>query len=520
MRLKSPSLSLTIPLFVIAITVLLSFAMSSYFSEQSRLFLYKRAEANATGFADFYLHVLEAFRGDFSSVENEKKMQRIVENIGVLSSIDQAFVVGPDLKMIARSDRRNLERNVPDRIIAPIKKAVDTGAPAQILIENNGKNHLMLLRPVAGGTGVLAVGVIIVDLSKEDAESAAYTDKITLIQYIVGGITAVLISFIISWRVLKPLASISKTVEALRQSDLSSRVVGHSDDELGRVSAALNATLDRLQGEMVSRAELEKVHQELLRSQESMVQSSKMASLGEMASGMAHEINNPVAIIYGRALHLKEVCEQSEVNKDQVIRASEKIAAMAMRVSKIVRSLRSFAREGSSDPLEYVAVDRIVEETLEFCRERFKHKSIQFEVDLINPDWRLNCRAVEISQVLLNLLNNALDAVDPAPQKKIHLGFAVTSTQIQISVQDSGIGVPAEIRAKIMQPFFTTKEVGKGTGLGLSVSKGIAETHNGRLFLDPDSSNTRFVLELPLHSARSIGVDNDEASHLSTSRAA
>jgi two-component system sensor histidine kinase DctS len=109
----------------------------------------------------------------------------------------------------------------------------------------------------------------------------------------------------------------------------------------------------------------------------------------------------------------------------------------------------------------------------------------------------LECRAVQISQVLLNLINNACDAISSLNEKWILINAIERNNLIEISVTNSGPKIPAHIREKLMQPFFTTKEVGMGTGLGLSLSKTIAEAHGGRLYLDLGAENTRFVLELP-----------------------
>src|SRR5262249_54178985 len=131
------------------------------------------------------------------------------------------------------------------------------------------------------------------------------------------------------------------------------------------------------------------------------------------------------------------------------------------------------------------------------CSERLRRNSIQLKIQHGSPNLKIECRSTEISQVLLNLLNNALDAVQPLDQKWISIDVADAGNDVEIAVTDSGPGIPAHLRDKIAQPFFTTKEIGKGTGLGLSISRGIAEAHHGGLFLDPVCANTRFIVCLP-----------------------
>ncbi|MDZ4082989.1 MAG: ATP-binding protein, partial [Bdellovibrionales bacterium] len=175
------------------------------------------------------------------------------------------------------------------------------------------------------------------------------------------------------------------------------------------------------------------------------------------------------------------------------------------RPAKIVSGLLTFSRDSRSDILQPVSLKRLLDDSLLFSIERFKKNDILLEVSEV-PDIQVRGNSNELSQVLINLINNAHDAVRNEKVKKVSIDFELrlqpgqtTNGLVAISVTDSGPGVPAQIRSKIMQPFFTTKDVGKGTGLGLSISKGIAERHGGRLYLDPNSvRGARFVLEVPL----------------------
>lgn len=236
-----------------------------------------------------------------------------------------------------------------------------------------------------------------------------------------------------------------------------------------------------------------------------LISASKMSSLGEMAAGVAHEINNPLAIISGRASQLKRVLEATEVDKDKGLDLVSKIEATVGRISKIVSGLRTFARDGRGDPMSENSISSIVEETLDLCRERFTKNNVEVEMHKKASMDMISCRRGEISQIILNLLHNAFDAMEEqSSAKKIEIELCEQSSRLQMRIKDSGPGISPEIRNKIMQPFFTTKPVGKGTGLGLSISMGIAEAHGGKLFLDPNLSSTCFVLDLP--AAKVTGV--------------
>lgn len=238
---------------------------------------------------------------------------------------------------------------------------------------------------------------------------------------------------------------------------------------------------------------------ELKEQQQMLTHSSKMSALGEMAGGVAHEINNPLSVIIMRTEQLEECLKEGEAPAELILDSIHTIRKTALRIAKIVSGLRVFARDGRNLPTEKVKVSSIVEDTTSFCLERFKSHGVRFELEpSALLDQYLHCRAVELSQVLLNLLNNAFDAIGNLPEKWIRVSTEQRGGFLAIIVTDSGKGIPPAIRAKITQPFFTTKEVGKGTGLGLSISKGIIESHGGSLTLDADCPNTRFVILLPL----------------------
>ncbi|MEK6579574.1 MAG: ATP-binding protein, partial [Bdellovibrionota bacterium] len=170
------------------------------------------------------------------------------------------------------------------------------------------------------------------------------------------------------------------------------------------------------------------------------------------------------------------------------------------RIGKIVQGMRKFSRDGGLDIKTSEKIENIVQETLVLCREAIKARSIELQSDSISKDIEVECRAVEISQVLLNLLNNAIAAIENLPTRWIRFSVRDLGDDVELSVTDSGIIQNPEIRNKLFTPFFTTKPVGKGTGLGLAISKKIIENHRGTLSIDLASTNTRFIIKLPKRS--------------------
>lgn len=228
-----------------------------------------------------------------------------------------------------------------------------------------------------------------------------------------------------------------------------------------------------------------------------LIASAKMAALGEMSAGIAHEINNPLTVIQARAFQLSEMAESANVNLEKLQEAADGISQTADRIAKIIKSLRTYAREGSNDPFDMIPVHQLVSETLEFCHARFANHGVEIRIRPIDPDLDIECRLIQVEQVLLNLLNNAYDAIETLTEKWIEIEVTSTEEQVTISVTDSGKGLTPQVAEKLMQPFYTTKEVGKGTGLGLAISDGIARSHHGSLFYDNSQKNTCFKLQLP-----------------------
>ena len=243
-------------------------------------------------------------------------------------------------------------------------------------------------------------------------------------------------------------------------------------------------------------ARRERTEQELAESRLSALHAAKMAALGEMSGNIAHEVNNPVAAILLRAQRLQMLAGEARLDTAKVAKVAGEIEGTAHRIARIVDALRSFARDGRNSPLQAESVAGIIRETVDLCAQRFAQHAIELRVMDVPDQLRVDCRRVQISQILLNLLANAHDAVEPGSIRWVQIDAGASDGEVQIAVTDSGPGVPAEIRNRIMEPFFTTKGIGKGTGLGLSVSKGLAEGHGGRLDYDAEAPMTRFVLTL------------------------
>ncbi len=227
------------------------------------------------------------------------------------------------------------------------------------------------------------------------------------------------------------------------------------------------------------------------------IQASKLSLLGEMAGGVAHEINNPLAVIDGNVEVLR-----IKLNTDDatVARSLDKINLMVTRIAKIVRGLLIFSGQTDESHRESCQIQNVIEGALDFYQERAARAGIKMAICVPPESPVVYGNPAQLSQVILHLLTNALDAVSSLDERWVRIDVKKVGGVLEVRVTDSGKGIPEKIAEKVMQPFFTTKEIGKGTGLGLSVSRGIVVSHGGQLEIDRSSLNTCFVMTLPLHA--------------------
>ena len=229
-----------------------------------------------------------------------------------------------------------------------------------------------------------------------------------------------------------------------------------------------------------------------------LTNTAKMSALGEMAGGVAHEINNPLAIISGISKRLLRKTGNIDHNPEAVKEGLTDITKTVERIVDIVNGLRLISRAANSDQKEVISIIKIVDDSLVLCREKFKHNGISLRCEYDkNIELFVLGKATQISQVLLNLLNNSFDSIRTLKERWISIDISPDNDIIKLSITDSGQKITDEITEKIMNPFFTTKKAGKGTGLGLSISKSIIEDQSGKLYYDSHSPNASFIIEFP-----------------------
>jgi C4-dicarboxylate-specific signal transduction histidine kinase len=243
--------------------------------------------------------------------------------------------------------------------------------------------------------------------------------------------------------------------------------------------------------------EMERREHELRDKQEQLVQAGKLATLGELTTGVAHELNNPLNNI---GLYVGNVIDRirlGEVESEPLMGDLEKAMEQVRKATEIISHLRTFGRAARVS-IELVDVDDVIERSLLLVQEQLRLRAIEVELELCPDELLVLANPIQLEQVFINLLTNARDALADSKQKTIRIASSRDEERIRIAFSDTGPGIPGELQQRIFDPFFTTKEVGTGTGLGLSITYSIVKEYGGDISVaSRPGKGATFVVELP-----------------------
>lgn len=326
--------------------------------------------------------------------------------------------------------------------------------------------------------------------------------RAVLLVLLIVVVTTVMVGALASRFVSRPITKLLRGIDDVAKGDLSHVILSERDDEIGAIATRFNEMTYSLRE---SRAETQRQNDEKLSLEQRLGQTEKLATLGQLAAEIAHEVGTPLNVIAGRARSIQKKSKDPEA----VEKNAEIVAEQTARITRIIQRLLDFTRRKVGAP-ERAAVhlDELVTKTMELLAGQFSVAKVKTRFEHADDLPRVAGDADRLQQVLINLLLNAVQAmpeggvitVETKVERRARPGLETTADQpfVRWSVSDTGVGIPAEIRDKIFDPFYTTKEGQGGTGLGLAVCSGIVKEHDGWIEVDDvPAGGTVFRIYLP-----------------------
>ncbi len=472
----------------------------------------------------------------FAMLQNDPSyVDQIIHDVANQQGIDRVRVVNSDGRIIFSTYQPEIGQTVDRNAEACSSHCLQRGQPLEQLPESqrtwtfksaDGQSQLGSMEVIRNepscynaachhhSQGTPVLGVLDIDYSLGEIDRELRTSTLAIAGFSLGFIVIASLSvgFFVHRLVYLPLRDLESGARRLSSGNLDQPIPVRSSDELGKLASSFNAMTDALRN---SRAELrdwahtleqkvEKRTQELRRAQAETVRGEKLASVGLLASGVAHELNNPLTGVLTFSHLLRQKMpdgSQDAEDMDLVIRETKRCAA-------IIKRLLDLAREKQPEK-KFTDLNHVIEDTVRLVERPAHLRDIEITSDLdrtLPPIW---IDADQIKQVIMNMLVNAQHAVEEkgsiairtyrSPHSRAPTQAAEPVPMVVISIVDTGCGIPEENLRRIFDPFFTSKDVGKGTGLGLSVSHGIIEAHGG--FIEVESKvgeGSTFRVFLPL----------------------
>lgn len=246
-------------------------------------------------------------------------------------------------------------------------------------------------------------------------------------------------------------------------------------------------------------SELKRTHEQLKEMQQQIIMTSKMASLGTMGAGIAHEINNPLTIISTYNENLKKLLDKQEIDFDRLAKITQTIDRGVGRITKIVRHLKVFSATESYDKNEAAPLDlnEIIRDLNDFIGGLITKYEIVAKFELAETPLMIRGIRTIVEQIFLNIIHNAVDAMEGCPKRELTLKTVLDGEKVVATIVDSGPGIPPEVQQKIFDPFFTTKGPNRGTGLGMTLVLSYVKECDGEISFKTSTEGTTFFLKFP-----------------------
>ena len=313
--------------------------------------------------------------------------------------------------------------------------------------------------------------------------------------FIITFIFIIMLAIIMGKRITDPVNEVVAGTNKLSKGDFTYRIETTLTDELGDLARSFNKMAEYLQ----------KTYQDLKSTNAQLTQSAKLAAVGELAAGVAHELNQPLMVIRGYAQELQDGNSIPELIRKDV----KQIENQTTRMMRIIDHLRTFARQ-SSDTYEQVNLNTVIVDSFTLITQQLKNHNIEIIYEFDDSIPRIWGDHNRLEQVFLNLITNAKDAMEEkgggmltVSTQSVNNDSSSREKKVRIIFSDTGVGISDKIIDKIFDPFFSTKEVGKGTGLGLSIGYSIIKEHGGTINVESKAGiETRFTIEFPVERRR------------------
>lgn len=405
--------------------------------------------------------------------------------------IGTATIFQDDLRISTNVENADGSRAIGTRVSEEVyKQVVQKGKPwvARAFVVNDW--YITAYEPIRNINnriiGILYVGM----LEQEFVDMRRQTLWTFLIVTFIGVAIALIISYFLGNNVLRPIRHLVFASNRLAKGDLSHRVAIKSGDEIGELGKTFNYMADSI-----------KERDEKLKEQtkNQIMKSEKLAMIGRLAAGVAHEINNPLGGILVYSHLLLEDTPGSDPKRANL----EKIIRETTRCKDIVRSLLDFARPGEPK-IELSSLNETIEGVLSLVEKQVLFHNITIEKDLARDLPRIAFDKSQLQQVFMNIILNAAEAMDGKGKLTIRTQISVDGSYGEAKFTDTGHGIPKENFENLFEPFFTTKKPGEGTGLGLSISYGIVKKHSGKIEVESEvGKGTTFTIKLPIKKEKS-----------------
>jgi signal transduction histidine kinase len=336
------------------------------------------------------------------------------------------------------------------------------------------------------------------------AELKKWTKMLFIYTFLAILFLNILLNYLFYNLLTKPLKNLLSEISKLSQNDFSAKVSGDFKFEFNTIAGLFNEATTQIKerddkiNSYAHSLEETVITRTNERDEQSIKaqNSARLAALGEMSAEISHEINNPLSVISLLSDNVIKNLDQEKDKHNQNIDKLNKIKSMVNRIKKTSESIKRLSRDGKKEDFIEFKLNDLIEAIRDLTNFKLVSNNVEFELILKTNSTYIYGQEIQLSQVIVNLMNNAVDAISEFDEKWIKLEINEDSEFNYFSITDSGKGIPKEIVDKMMSPFFTTKASGKGTGLGLSIACEIIRDHQGELTYDESSPNTKFKFKI------------------------